>query len=306
MSNDEEPIEIVATGDDSGRLDQVLARRYPGASRRLLSRFIADGNVRVDGRRAKKGQRIEAGNTITLVGPPPTAADLAPRPEPAPLTVLYIDDDLLAVDKPSGIACHPLREGELGTIANRLIALHPECASASTDVREAGLAHRLDRDTSGVLLVARNRQAWTALRDTFSEGRVEKTYLGLATGSLDDGDSELPIAQRGKRVAATDADFAALPAHTEWAVVERFDGFVLVRCRARTGRMHQIRAHLAAAGAPLAGDSLYGGPDVEGLSGHFLHAERLTLAHPVSGQSFTVEAALPAELDELLARLRSS
>jgi 23S rRNA pseudouridine1911/1915/1917 synthase len=189
--------------------------------------------------------------------------------------------------------------GELGTAANALVARHPDCAVASDDPREGGLVHRLDTGTSGVLVAARNRRAWGEAREEFRAGRVKKEYLALVLGapSLDQGAIEAPLATRGKRSVV---DPLGRDARTEWRVEERLGARTLLRLLTSSGRMHQVRAHLAYAELPIVGDVLYGGPAEPNLIGHFLHAERLTLL------GIEVSTPLPADRLTLLTRLRSS
>jgi 23S rRNA pseudouridine1911/1915/1917 synthase len=206
------------------------------------------------------------------------------------------------VDKPAGVPCQPLSSGETGTVANALVARYPEMATVGDDPREAGLCHRLDVETSGVLLAARNRPVWEALRAAFSGDReVEKRYLALVKGPLaDEGVIEVPLAHAGDHVRP---DFAAgRPARTEFKVLARKGPFALVQVQLVTGVLHQVRAHLAGVGAPIVGDTLYDGPPEPGLSRFFLHAAALGVVHPVSGRQLTVQSPLPPALAEVLAR----
>lgn len=288
---------------EGGRLDLLLAARFPGVGRRRWAEIFAAGAVEVDGRRARKGDRVAPGARVALAGAPPTGGALAPEPAPdAPLDLLHVDARVVALAKPAGVPSHPLRTGETGTAANALVARFPECASAGRDAREAGLVHRLDRGTSGVLVAARDAAAWRALRAGLSSGDADKRYLALVAGHADAGASDAPLAQRGRRaIIARRGERGALPAATTWEPVSCGAGLTLVRAHATTGRMHQVRAHLAAAGHPLAGDPLYGGPaDVCDLP--FLHAESIDLPHPDGGR-LRVAAPLPADRAELLARL---
>lgn len=295
---------------ESGRLDLVLAARFPGVGRRRWAALFADGAVQVDGARARKGDRVGPGARVTLREAPATGVDLAPRPQPElGLAVLVTWPALVAVDKPAGWPSHPLRAGETGTVANALVARFPECAGAGRDPREAGLVHRLDRGTSGVLLAARDPAAWQELRRAFAAGEVDKRYLALVAGSVDDGACDLPLRAAGQRAApARRGDRGALPATTSWRVLGRAAGATLVEARAATGRMHQVRAHLAAVGAPLVGDPLYGGPEAIEAAGEqiavtlpFLHAASLELGH--AGLRLAARAPLPADRAALLSRL---
>jgi 23S rRNA pseudouridine1911/1915/1917 synthase len=269
--------------------------------------MLAAGWVRVDGVRAAKGLRVAAGAEVTVRAAPATGTSLAPVPQPdLALSVLHEDARLLALDKPAGQPSHPLRPGETGTLANALVARFPECAAVGRDVREGGLVHRLDRGTSGVLLAARDMDAYQAARRAFAAGEVAKTYLALVAGSARDGTMDAALVQRGRRsVLAHAGDPDALEALTEWRLIAAGSGVSLLEVTAKTGRMHQVRAHLAAAGHPLVGDPLYGGPDNVGgqrIEHPFLHARSIALPHPDGGR-LEVGAPLPAQRAETLIAL---
>ncbi|MCS6912384.1 MAG: RluA family pseudouridine synthase [Myxococcales bacterium] len=303
------------------RLDGFLARQT-GRSRAAVVRLIASGQVRVGGRLARKGLLLAAGDRVELAHMPADDLVVPPVPQPElPLQVLYEDAAVVAINKPVGLPSHPLRAGERGTVASALVARYPECASASQHPREGGLCHRLDTFTSGVLLAARTRDAWTALRRAFQQGEIDKEYLALVQGEPlgERGRIDLPLgpAPGGGRVQVLPRerayDAGALEAHTEFAVERRGRGVTLLKVHIGVGRRHQIRAHLAYLGLPLYGDLLYGGsrlsPELAGqltpaeyadAQGPFLHAARLALVSPAHGQRVVVEAALPPGRQRLL------
>ncbi|HET6612878.1 MAG TPA: RluA family pseudouridine synthase [Kofleriaceae bacterium] len=290
--------------DNAGRVDRALARRFPDAGKKQLAALFAGGKVRVGGRVAKKGDRVIAGMVIEVSDPPPAIAAIAdPSME---LAVLHRDPAVVVIAKPPGIPSQPLAPGEIGTIANAILAAFPECANIGRDPREAGLVHRLDIGTSGLLVAARTARAWTRLRAAFATGAVAKRYLAVVCGWLPErGRSQQALAHRGKKMIVTGQE-SGLPAETEWTVLSRADELSLVSCVARTGRMHQIRVHLAAAGAPILGDGLYGGPPPRpplALCGHFLHAAEISFPHPETGDRVTFSAALPADRHALLCDL---
>ncbi len=294
----------VEEGEAGRRLDKLVAARFPTASRAELSRLFRRGAVRLDGAIGKKGTLARAGATVELDEIPPGPDELRPLAQPEiELEVLYEDSAMTAIAKPAGMPSHPLRAGERGTAANALVGREPSIARVGRDPREAGLIHRLDRGTSGVLVAARTQPAWESLRRALSEGRAEKSYLALARGRLDDrGRVAAPLAQRGGRAVV---DPRGLPAETAWEVLARSGDLALVSCTARTGRMHQVRAHLAHAGAPIVGDATYGGEPAEGagLFGHFLHASSISLPHPVTGARLEIRAPLPPDRRAALAWL---
>ncbi|MBL4635172.1 MAG: RluA family pseudouridine synthase [Kofleriaceae bacterium] len=280
---------LVGPGED-GRVDLVVANQYPDASRKRIAKLFSDGAVRVDGKRVKKGAWVEEGQQIKLKSAPAENEDFRVVPESGDLEQIYKDEHIVVLNKPANMASYPLVAGELGTLANVLVSHFPECIGVGDDPREAGLAHRLDRNTSGLLIAARTAESWSALRAQFSAGKVEKHYLAVVHRRPVSQECEEPLLQRGKRVVI---DYAGLEAHTSWTELARADDFTLLRCQAHTGRMHQIRAHLAACDSPIAGDTLYKGSEQEGLAGHFLHAEKISFVHPVSGEKLSFEAPLP-------------
>jgi 23S rRNA pseudouridine1911/1915/1917 synthase len=294
------------------RIDRYLADAL-GISRARIKEAFDAGNVRVDGKRVSKGARISPGSEITTELPDTEAS---PKPQPElPLKVLLEDPVFLVLDKPAGMPVHPLREGELGTLANALVARYPECAQASADPREGGLAHRLDVETSGAIVAARSRETYEKLRATFTSRHVGKRYLALVGGAPGEGgEIDIPIAHHPKSpkrmLACADEEEAqrlkAREAVTRYRVLERLGDFALVEAEIPTGVMHQIRVHLAAIGAPVAGDALYGGPEIPGLTRQFLHAQRIELPHPVSGEPVIVESPLPPELEAVLQKLRAA
>jgi 23S rRNA pseudouridine1911/1915/1917 synthase len=303
-----QPGEFVVTPAEAGRVDRVLQGRFPDAGRRTLAGLFERRAVRIDGRVARKGDRVAAGAVIRLSELPAGPAALRAAPDPRqPLPLLHEDAALVAVAKPAAMPSHPLAPGERGTAANWLVHRFPECRHVGRDPREAGLVHRLDRDTTGVLVAARDQTSWAVLRQAFGAGRVRKQYLALVRGTAAAGACDAPLATRGQRAVVRPGADDALPAATSWEPVEQLGDFALLRCTAHSGRMHQVRAHLAHAGLPIVGDLLYGGPPRPDLpaDGHFLHAVSLCLPHPLSGSPLTIEAPLPQARLALLAALRA-
>lgn len=298
-------------GDEGLRLDRFLLARLGGAPRAFVAEAIARGGVRVRGAAAAKGRRLAAGDVVE-VDAWPEPADLGAQPDPrAALAVVFEDADLVVVDKPGGCPSHPLRPGETGTLANALAARFPETVGAGDAPLMAGLAHRLDAGTSGLLAAARTRAAFENLRRQFAGRRVAKGYLALARGGAaaagcaEDWLSHDP-ALRGRMLVRPTAGASgaerALRAVTEYEPLGSAGGLALLRVRIRTGVTHQIRAQLAARGHAIVGDARYGPPAESPLPAgrHFLHAGHLAFGHPRTGEPLEFRCPLPDDLRRVL------
>jgi len=321
----------VADEHQGQRLDVFLAACLPEASRVRIRRGIDVGDAKVAGVVRKAAYRLSAGQQVEFLLPPPPAS--GPEPEPVELSILYEDDAIAVIDKPPGMVVHPAKGHWTGTLASALVH-HFDQLSGHGGAARPGIVHRLDRDTSGVLVVAKTDQAHQRLAEQFQARSVCKEYLALVAG-CPDRDRDLidqPIgahpSQREKMALRADHP-TSRPAQTFYEVVERFPGVTLVRVQPKTGRTHQIRLHLASVRCPVLCDKLYSGrarltagelrslcrakhlaaelPDDAVLLGRqALHAHRLSFAHPLSGEQMQVTAPLPADLQQLLQILQSS
>jgi 23S rRNA pseudouridine1911/1915/1917 synthase len=290
-------IKVTVIDGDEGRIDKALARHYPDAGRRQLAELFDAGAVRLRGKRAKKGDRVVAGDIVELEREPVSGDALRPLPDAdVPIGVLLEREDVVVLAKPAGIPSQPLRAGERGTVANAIVSRWPECATIGDDPRDGGLVHRLDIGTSGAIIAARNEATYRALRDAFGQGLVDKEYVAITDARPVSRDSDAPLAQRGDHVRIDHTD--GLPAYTSFTVERATEQYALVRCAAQTGRMHQVRAHLAHVGSPIAGDTLYGGKPLGELQGFFLHAAKV--AFPLGGEKVVVDAPLPQRFREAL------
>jgi 23S rRNA pseudouridine1911/1915/1917 synthase len=292
------------SADDSGeRLDVFVTRRLDGLTRSRVRRLIDDGHIQVDGEVAKASLRLEEGQKVSVALPEPTPS--AAQPEPIPLDVIYEDADLLVINKPPGMTVHPAPGHATSTLVNAVLA-HSHDLSGIGGVIRPGIVHRLDRDTSGIIVVAKNDAAHTALAGQLKERQVEKTYVALVEGTPKpaEGVIDAPIARdprNRQRMAIVEGGRDSV---TSYRVVERLSGVSLVEARPKTGRTHQIRVHLAAIGHPIVGDRVYG--HISPLAGRqFLHASRIVFAHPATGARMELEAPLPSDLRDVLERARS-
>jgi 23S rRNA pseudouridine1911/1915/1917 synthase len=288
------------------RLDQALAQLWPEHSRSRLKAWIDAGRVTLDGAVVAPRRKLAGGETL-VVTPSEDAAPLRDAPEAIALAIVYEDDDILVIDKPAGLVVHPGAGNRAGTLLNALLH-HAGTAEA---LPRGGIVHRLDKDTSGLMVVAKSAEAQTSLVRQLASRTVARHYVALARGDLAKGVVvDAPIGRhpvQRTRMAVVERGKAA---RTHVDVIERFGAATLVRCRLETGRTHQIRVHLAAIGHPLVGDPVYGGRAVASpaesreFRRQALHAERLELDHPRDGRRMTWTASLPADFATLLSALR--
>jgi 23S rRNA pseudouridine1911/1915/1917 synthase len=301
----------VPEGAAGSRADRFMADAS-GLSRAYVQRLIAEGRLTAEGRVVRARDPVSPGERLEL-DVPETRDDVV-EPQAIPLRVVHQDADILVIDKPAGLVTHPAPGHEHGTVVNALLAMDEGRGELATlgGVRRPGIVHRLDRDTSGLLMVARNDAAQVALQAQLKARRVKKTYQALVAGAVSAqvGRIEKPIGRdpRDRMRMAVVAD--GKPAVTGYRVRERFPGWTLLEVDLVTGRTHQVRVHLASIGHPVAGDRVYAqgaarrGPD--GLDRLFLHAWRLELVSPSSGELIRLEAPLPDELSRVLERLAST
>jgi 23S rRNA pseudouridine1911/1915/1917 synthase len=282
------------------RFDAALARALPQYSRNRLRAWIDAGRATLDGRVAAATHKVRGGEAV-VVHATVDAAESAPAPEAIALAIVHEDATLLVIDKPAGLVVHPGAGNRRGTLMNALLHHAPQLAA----VPRAGIVHRLDKDTSGLLVVAKTIPAQTALVRQLAARTVAREYVALASGDIARGGTiDAPIGRHPKRRTAMAVVATGRPARTHYAVVERLGVATLLRCRLETGRTHQIRVHLASIGHPLVGDPAYGRKGGISFGRQALHAARLALVHPATGEPCAWTSPLPADFAARLATLR--
>ena len=297
---------ICITAEESGeRIDALLARTLPSLSRSQVQKLLEQGMVTLNGRELKKNFRCSAGESYELLLPEPDELPLIPQD--IPLDVVYEDGDLIVINKPRGLVVHPAPGHPDGTLVNALLYHCGDSLSGIGGQRRPGIVHRIDKDTSGLLIVAKNDFAHQGLSAQLADHSLCREYEALARGNFkqDSGTIDKPIGRHPidrKRMAVTDKN--SKPAVTHWQLLASYWGYSHILCRLETGRTHQIRVHMASIGHPLLGDFTYGAPSPEkGLEGQCLHARRLRFVHPRTGEHVLLETELPAYFTDVLARL---
>lgn len=290
------------------RLDVFLAAAVPELTRSAAQRLLEQGNVTLDGAPLKKNARTEAGAEYELCLPELRETELVAQD--IPLDVVYEDADVLVVNKPKGLVVHPAAGHEDGTLVNALLHHCGESLSGINGEKRPGIVHRIDMDTSGLLIVAKNDFAHQSLSDQLKDHTLRRTYECIVRGGFreDSGTVNAPIGRDPrdrKRMAVTEKN--SRPAVTHWTVLARYGQYTHLQCRLETGRTHQIRVHMAYINHPIAGDPLYGVRRPElGLTSQCLHARALTFRHPRTGEEITVTCPLPEEFERALEKLKNA
>ncbi len=298
------PLEL--TADQEGeRLDAFLARSVPDLTRSAAQRLLEQGAVTLRDRPAKKNDRTRPGDRLTVCLPEPQPVDLVPQD--IPLDVVYEDEDVIVVNKPVGLVVHPAPGHPDGTLVNALLY---HCGSSLSGINgelRPGIVHRIDRDTSGLIVAAKNDRAHLALAAQLQDHSLARVYEAVAVGGFreDSGTVDAPIGRHpvDRKKMAVDRKNGR-EAVTHWSVLARYPGYTHVECRLETGRTHQIRVHLASIGHPLLGDTVYGSKKPwPGLAGQCLHARKLRFIHPSTGEPLELECPLPGWFRDVLEKL---
>ena len=288
------------------RLDAYLARSVPDLSRSGAQKLLEDGNVTLNGKKAKKNDRLNPGDQVQVEIPEPQPVDIVAKD--IPLEIVYEDEDVLVINKPKGLVVHPAAGHQEDTLVNGLLfAKAGELSGINGELRP-GIVHRIDKDTSGLLAVAKNDLAHTVLASQLKDHSMARTYEAVVCGNLkeDEGTVDAPIGRHPtdrKKMCVTARN--SKEAVTHWEVVERYRGYTHIRCRLETGRTHQIRVHMAHIGHPILGDGVYGRKKPElGQDSQCLHAGTLCFAHPRDGHLVIVHAELPEYFQTVLEKLK--
>lgn len=310
-------IVFTATEVEAGRrLDTVLAARLGGTSRSCAAKMIREGHVLVNGLLKKAGHTVKMGDTVMSNIPPPRSIDC--KPEPIPISILFEDADIIVVDKPAGLVVHPAAGHVNGTMVNALLHHCKDLQGIGGELRP-GIVHRLDKDTSGCLAVAKNDMAHEALAQQFKQRQVQKCYLALVYGDMKApaGIINLPIGRHPiNRKKMSTKSHRSRPTETHWKIKEAFSGVSLLEIDLKTGRTHQIRVHCASMGFPVVGDATYGGSKrwkdltpslqdiIRAVKRQMLHAWKLAFSHPRTGRPVAFVSPVPQDMTTILEKLR--
>lgn len=290
--------------EEIGRLDKVVSNLEQNISREAIQRMIKKGKILVNGKQEKASYKTAVGDVITLEEEIPEEIEL--KPQEMPLDIIYEDDDMLIINKEKGIVVHPGNGNPDGTLANAVMAKCKGSLSGIGGKIRPGIVHRIDKDTSGLIIVAKNDTAHINLSKQIQDRKVKKTYIALVRGVIKENEAtiNMPIGRSNKdrkKMAVTKDGKEAI---THFKVLKRYNGFTLLEVKIETGRTHQIRVHLSEIGYPIVGDEVYSnGKNPFGVKGQMLHAEKLELKHPITGKELTFEAPVPKYFENIINQL---
>ncbi|MBE6994890.1 MAG: RluA family pseudouridine synthase [Ruminococcaceae bacterium] len=304
--NEREIIEVAAL-DAGKRLDAFVAEAFPELSRSRAQSLCESGDVTVNGKTVKKNHKLLEGDSVAVLLPEPESVEIVPQD--IPLNIVYEDDSVLVIDKPKGMVVHPAPGHPDGTIVNAVLFHCGERLSGIGGEIRPGIVHRIDKDTSGLLIIAKNDHAHRCLTEQLKDRSLSRVYDAIVRGSLkdDEGRIDAPIGRSlrdRKKMAVNGA--APREAATRYEVVSRYPGYTRVRCHLETGRTHQIRVHMASIGHPVAGDEVYGGGREKELEGQCLHAGSIRFIHPDTGEPMSFSCPLPAYFTAFEERLKGT
>ena len=302
----EPKVYIVEEKDAKVRIDKAISDKDPNLSRVAIQRLIDNGKILVNGKNTKASYKLSVGDEITIEKEEPVEVKL--EAEEIPLDVVYEDSDILVVNKQKGLVVHPGNGNPNGTLVNAIMARCKDSLSGIGGEIRPGIVHRIDKDTSGLLIIAKNDKAHINMSEQIKNHEVVKTYLALVRGNVKENEAtiNMPIARSTKDRTKMAVSKNGKNAVTHIKVLERFDGFTYIKVNIETGRTHQIRVHMAQIGYPIVGDTVYSnGKNPFGVEGQMLHSSKLEFVHPVTGKEMVLEAKLPEYFEEILNTLRN-
>ena len=302
----EPKVYIVEEKDAKVRIDKAISDKDPNLSRVAIQRLIDNGKILVNGKNTKASYKLSVGDEITIEKEEPVEVKL--EAEEIPLDVVYEDSDILVVNKQKGLVVHPGNGNPNGTLVNAIMARCKDSLSGIGGEIRPGIVHRIDKDTSGLLIIAKNDKAHINMSEQIKNHEVVKTYLALVRANVKENEAtiNMPIARSTKDRTKMAVSKNGKNAVTHIKVLERFDGFTYIKVNIETGRTHQIRVHMAQIGYPIVGDTVYSnGKNPFGVEGQMLHSSKLEFVHPVTGKEMVLEAKLPEYFEEILNTLRN-
>ena len=289
------------------RIDKLIPILNKNITRAMAQKLLDEENILVNGSKIKSSYKVKLNDEICMQIPEPKETEIIA--EDIPLDVLYEDEDIIAINKPKGMVVHPANGNYTGTLVNALLYRCKDSLSGIGGQIRPGIVHRLDKETSGVIIVAKNDKAHLNLSEQIKNHKVKKTYIALARGNIpnDEATIDMPIGRSKKDRKKMDIDKNGKNAITHFKVLERFDGYTLLKVNIETGRTHQIRVHLMTIGYPIVGDTVYSnGKNPFNVTGQMLHAKSIEFKHPITGENMKIEAPLPKYFEDVIKELKKN